>query len=356
MNSATDFSRTNAHSNPQTDQTTRQQTDPLAGSGLVVVDKPAGMTSHDVVGKLRRIFRTKKVGHAGTLDPMATGVLVAGIERGTKILAHMVAATKSYQATIRLGASTTTDDAEGEFLPAEEISAGLSQSQIQARLAALSHDEIYAAAAAWTGTVEQVPAKVSAIKIDGKRAHQRIRDGEHVEIPARTVTISSFEIHSINRSTNSDNDQHSDNDQYSEMRGTHINGSWIDIECTIACSSGTYIRSLARDIGSDLGVGGHLTALRRTQVGPYSITDAKSLDELADAPAISLSLDEALTRTYPTWQVTEQQARDLSMGKRLPACGLDGIHTALAPDGRAIALVTEATEIKTIFVARPSTL
>ena len=140
------------------------------------------------------------------------------------------------------------------------------------------------------------------------------------------------------------------------MRGTHINGSWIDIECTIACSSGTYIRSLARDIGSDLGVGGHLTALRRTQVGPYSITDAKSLDELADAPAISLSLDEALPRTYPTWQVTEQQARDLSMGKRLPACGLDGIHTALAPDGRAIALVTEATEIKTIFVARPSTL
>ena len=365
MNSATDFSRTNAQSNLQTDQPTKQQTDSLAGSGLVVVDKPAGMTSHDVVGKLRRIFRTKKVGHAGTLDPMATGVLVAGIERGTKFLAHMVAATKSYQATIRLGAGTTTDDAQGDFLPSEEISAGLSQSQIQARLAALSDDEIYAAAAAWTGTVEQVPAKVSAIKIDGKRAHQRVRDGEHVEIPARTVTISSFEIHSINRSTDSENtdtentdnkNTDSDNDQHSEMKGSETSGGWIDIACTVACSSGTYIRSLARDIGADLGVGGHLTVLRRTQVGPYSITDAQSLDELADAPAVSLSLDEALTRAYPTWQVTEQQAHDLSMGKRLPACGLDGIHAAVAPDGRAIALVTEGTEIRTIFVARPSTL
>lgn len=353
MNSATDFSHTNVQSNPQTDQPTKQQTkqqtDSLAGSGLVVVDKPAGMTSHDVVGKLRRIFRTKKVGHAGTLDPMATGVLVAGIERGTKFLAHMVAATKGYQATIRLGAGTTTDDAEGDFLLPEEISAGLSQSQIQARLAALSDDEIYAAAAAWTGTVEQVPAKVSAIKIDGKRAHQRVRDGEHVEIPARTVTISSFEIHSINRSTDSENTD-------SAWKGSEISGGWIDIECTVACSSGTYIRSLARDIGADLGVGGHLTALRRTQVGAYSITDAQSLDELADVPAISLSLDEALTRTYPIWQVTDQQAHDLSMGKRLPACGLDGIHAAVAPDGRAIALVTEGAEIKTIFVARPSTL
>lgn len=128
MNSATDFSRTNAQSSPQTDQPTKQQTkqqtDSLAGSGLVVVDKPAGMTSHDVVGKLRRIFRTKKVGHAGTLDPMATGVLVAGIERGTKFLAHMVAATKSYQATIRLGAGTTTDDAEGDFLPPKKFLPG----------------------------------------------------------------------------------------------------------------------------------------------------------------------------------------------------------------------------------------
>lgn len=208
--------------------------------------------------------------------------------------------------------------------------------------------------------MEQVPAKVSAIKIDGKRAHQRVRDGEHVEIPARTVTISSFDIHSINRSTDSGNtdgeNTDGDNDQHSEIKGSEISGGWIDIECTVACSSGTYIRSLARDIGAELGVGGHLTTLRRTQVGPYSITDAQSLDELADAPAISLSLDEALTRTYPTWQVTEQQAHDLSMGKRLPACGLDGIHAALAPDGRAIALVTEGAEIKTIFVARPSTL
>ncbi|MDK8562444.1 tRNA pseudouridine(55) synthase TruB [Corynebacterium pseudodiphtheriticum] len=327
MNSATDFS----------------QPDPLDGSGLVVVDKPAGMTSHDVVGKLRRIFRTKKVGHAGTLDPMATGVLVAGIKRGTKFLAHMVAADKTYQATIRLGAATTTDDAEGDFLPATTIEDGLNQEQVSVRLSGLSDDDIAAAVASWTGTVEQVPAKVSAVKIAGKRAHQRVREGEDVEIPARTVTINQFTVHSIRRGSD-------------DETGT----AFIDIACTVTCSSGTYIRSLARDIGSDLGVGGHLTQLRRTHVGPYGLSDAATLDELADDPQLSLSLDDALQRSYPHWQVTEQQATDLSMGKRLPACGLDGVVVAIAPNGQAIALVTETTgaraEIKTVFVARPSTL
>lgn len=323
MNSASNFS----------------QPDPLSGSGVVVVDKPAGMTSHDVVGKLRRIFRTKKVGHAGTLDPMATGVLVAGIERGTKFLAHMVAATKTYQATMRLGAATTTDDAEGEFLPVAETFPGNTDDDIMQRLAEVSDERIGAACAAWTGTVEQVPAKVSAIKIAGKRAHQRVRDGEDIVIPARSVTIHRFDIHAIQRGNG--------------------DGHFIDIECTVSCSSGTYIRSLARDIGTDLGVGGHLTALRRTQVGPYTLADAASLDELAAQPRLSLSLDEALIRSYPSWKVSEQQAQDLSMGKRLPACGLNGVHAAIAPDGRAIALVKEndkGTEIKTVFVARPSTL
>lgn len=314
------------------------QPDPLEGSGIVVVDKPAGMTSHDVVGKLRRIFRTKKVGHAGTLDPMATGVLVAGLERGTKFLAHMVAATKTYQATIRLGAATSTDDAEGELLSPASVFPDSTKTDITARLTALTDEQISAACAAWTGTVEQIPAKVSAIKINGKRAHQRVREGEEVEIPARTVTIEQFNIHDIRRIFEHDGKQ------------------FIDIDCTVSCSSGTYIRSLARDIGLDLGVGGHLTALRRTQVGPYTLADAASLEELAEQAALSLGLDEALLRSYPKWQISEDQALDLSMGKRLPAQGLDGVHAATAPDGRVIALVKESKEIQTVFVARPSTL
>lgn len=298
--------------------------DALANSGLVIVDKHEGMTSHDVVSKIRRTFSTKKVGHAGTLDPMATGVLVLGLERGTKFLAHMVASTKSYAATIRLGAATTTDDREGETI------ASASPDQ----LAAITETKISDAVKQFRGSIMQRPAAVSAIKIDGKRAHQRVREGEKVEIPARPVTISRYDILEIRR-----------------------DAAFIDIDVEVDCSSGTYIRSLARDLGEELGVGGHLTALRRTQVGPFTLDNAVTLEKLEENPHVSLTLDQALAASYPVLSVSEKEASDLAMGKWLTPRGLKGIHAAVDPHGRAIALVKEqGKRLATIFVARPSTL
>lgn len=295
--------------------------DPAINSGLVIVDKPAGMTSHDVVSKLRRAFSTRRVGHAGTLDPMATGVLVVGIERGTRFLAHLVATTKSYEATIRLGASTTTDDREGDILSSADASM-------------LDDEKITAAVAELTGDIMQKPASVSAIKIDGKRAHERVRDGEVVDIPARPVTVSEFEIL----------DHRSD-------------GEFIDLDVRVHCSSGTYIRSLARDLGDALGVGGHLTALRRTEVGPFTLGDAIPLADLQENPRLSLNLDEALSRSYPVLDVTEEEGEALSMGKWLEPRGLKGIHAAVTPAGQAIALIEEkGKRLATVFVARPNTL
>lgn len=296
-------------------------TDSLASSGLVVVDKPAGMTSHDVVSRLRRIFGTRKVGHAGTLDPLATGVLVAGINRGTKFLAHLVAATKAYDATIRLGAATTTDDSEGDLLSRHDASP-------------LDDDEVLRAVTGFTGEIMQRPAAVSAIKIDGKRAHELVREGEEVEIPARPVTVSRFDVHALRRT-----------------------GSFLDLDVSVACSSGTYIRSLARDLGAALQVGGHLTALRRTEVGPFTLADARTLENLADNSQLSLTLDESLTRSYPVLAVTAEEAEALAMGKWLSPRGLQGTHAAVSPDGRAVALVKEqGKRLSTVFVARPSTL
>lgn len=296
-------------------------TDPLARSGLVIVDKPAGMTSHDVVGKLRRYFHTRKVGHAGTLDPMATGVLVAGIERGTKFLAHLVATTKAYDATIRLGAATSTDDAEGEVVSAGDTSA-------------VTEAAIDAAVAGLTGDIMQRPAAVSAIKVAGKRAYERVRAGESVELAARPVTVTSFVVHDVNR----------------------VDG-FIDVDVSVECSSGTYIRSLARDLGAALGCGGHLTALRRTKVGPFALADATSLTSLEDAPVLSLSLDKALIRCYPVLEVSESEAGALAMGQWLSPRGLVGVHAAVDPQGKAIALVKEqGKRLATVFVSRPSTL
>lgn len=295
--------------------------DALAGSGLVVVDKPAGMTSHDVVGKLRRIFSTKRVGHAGTLDPMATGVLVLGVERGTRFLAHMVTATKAYDATIRLGATTTTDDAEGD-VTAQTGAVDVSPGQVTAKVRDL------------TGEIMQRPSSVSAIKIDGKRAHQRVREGEQVEIPARPVTVSTFEIREQRRA-----------------------GEFLDLDVTVSCSSGTYIRALARDLGEALGTGGHLTALRRTEVGPFSLADAVTLSDLTNLPRLSLSLDESLMRCFPVLQITETEGEALAMGKWLEPRGLSGIHAAVTPAGKAVALIQEkGKRLATVFVARPNTL
>ena len=295
--------------------------DPLATSGIVVVDKPAGMTSHDVVARLRRFFGTRKVGHAGTLDPMATGVLVAGIERGTKLLAHLVAEDKVYETTIRLGASTTTDDAEGATVDTHDAS-GVTDEAIRAEVAKL------------TGTIMQVPSKVSAIKIDGRRAHELVRAGEEVDIPAREVTIHAFDLGEIRR-----------------------DGEFVDVDARVHCSSGTYIRSLGRDLGAALGVGGHLIALRRSRVGSFSLTDARTLEQLEDSAELSLNLDEALVRAWPVLDVTAEEYDALAMGKWLEPRGLKGVHAAVGPDGRAVALVKEkGKRLATVFVARPSTL
>lgn len=305
--------------------------DPLANSGLVVVDKPQGMTSHDVVGKLRRIFGTRKVGHAGTLDPMATGVLVVGIERGTKFLAHMVASTKAYDATIRLGAATDTDDAEGTVISCTSA-------------AKVNDEELDAEIAALTGEILQKPAKVSAIKINGKRAHQLVREGKDVEIPARPVTVMSFVVLDRRRVNELDPE-------------TGEAFEFYDLDVSVACSSGTYIRSLARDLGEALGVGGHLTALRRTEVGPFTLADARTLEDLTENPMMSLSLDEALIRSYPRLNVTDAEAKALAMGKWLEPRGLKDVHVAVSPQGEAVALVKEkGKRLSTVFVARPSTL
>jgi tRNA pseudouridine55 synthase len=270
-------------------------------SGLVIVDKPGGMTSHDVVARLRRILRTRKIGHAGTLDPMATGVLVCGVGRGTKLLGHLALDTKAYTATIRLGAATTTDDAEGEVLSTADA-VGVTDAAIATGMAAL------------TGAIEQVPSSVSAVKIDGKRAYARVRAGEDVVLPARPVTVSAFDLLA--------------------RRGT-------DLDVAVACSSGTYVRALARDLGTALGVGGHLTALRRTRVGPFTLEHARTLEDLEADPGLSLPLDDAVGVAFPRRDLDAALAADISHGRPLPAGGVTGTYGVFAPDGRALALVTD---------------
>lgn len=298
-------------------------TDPLSRSGIVVVDKPLAMTSHDVVARLRKIFGTRKVGHAGTLDPMATGVLVVGIERGTKLLAHLVADDKVYESTIRLGATTDTDDAEGTVLSTAPT-VQVTDAQIASGIAAL------------TGEILQVPAAVSAIKIDGRRAHELARAGEEVKIPPRRVTVESFDLLDTRRAPD---------------------GGFIDLDVRVHCSSGTYIRSLARDLGAQLGVGGHVLALRRLRSGPFDISQARRLEELEQQPRLSLSMDEALVAGWPVLKVSQEEFDALAMGKWLAPRGLRGVHAAQGPDGRVVALVKEqGKRLATVFVARPSTL
>ena len=297
--------------------------------GIVVVDKPAGMTSHDVVSRCRRIFGTRKVGHAGTLDPMATGVLVIGIERATKILGLITATEKSYAATIRLGRSTTTDDAEGEVL--QDI-----------RTSEITDEQIAAGVADLRGEISQRPSAVSAIKVGGKRAYQLAREGEQVELAARTVRVDRFEVLSVRR-----------------------DGPFVDLDVEVDCTSGTYIRALARDLGAGLredgregiSVGGHLTALRRTRVGGYGLEHARTLDELAERAALSYSLDEACLAAFPRRDVTGAQAVDAAHGRPLPAAGIDGVHAATDAQGRVIALLEDrGPRTKSVVVIRPATL
>ncbi|WP_344411992.1 tRNA pseudouridine(55) synthase TruB [Pseudonocardia ailaonensis] len=272
------------------------------------------MTSHDVVSRLRRILRTRKVGHAGTLDPMATGVLVCGVDRGTKLLGHLALDTKAYAATIRLGASTTTDDAEGEVLAESPVD--------------VSDEAMAAGIATLTGDIMQVPSSVSAVKIDGQRAYARVRAGEDVVIPARPVTVSEFTL--------------------LERRGA-------DLDVVVSCTSGTYVRALARDLGAGLGVGGHLTALRRTRVGPFDLTHARTLEQLEADPALSLDLAGAVATAFPRRDVDASAAVDVGHGKRLAAAGLPGTYGVFAPDGRVLALMADAGELaKPVVVLAPA--
>ncbi|WP_457966593.1 tRNA pseudouridine(55) synthase TruB [Arthrobacter sp. D1-29] len=297
-------------------------------SGLVIVDKPQGWTSHDVVGRMRRLAGTRKVGHAGTLDPMATGVLVVGINKATRLLTYIVGTSKTYTATIRLGQSTITDDAEGDVIAS--ISA-----------AAVTNEEIHDGVAALTGQIQQVPSSVSAIKVNGERAYARVRSGENVKLAARPVTIHRFEVHSIRREPA---------------------GGVVDVDVTVECSSGTYIRALARDLGDALGVGGHLTALRRTHVGPYSLDQARTLEQLAEELQV-LEMSQAARALMPNRELTADETTEISFGRRIPAgspagdplaATVENPAAAFAPDGSLVALLADSGSFaKPVLVFAP---
>ncbi|MCA0296030.1 MAG: tRNA pseudouridine(55) synthase TruB [Actinobacteria bacterium] len=268
---------------------------PATGDGLVVVDKPQGWTSHQVVGRCRRLLGTRKVGHAGTLDPMATGVLLVGVNRATRLLGHLAGHDKTYTATILLGASTVTDDAEGELVEWRGA-AGITEADVRG------------AVPAFTGVISQVPSAVSAIKVDGKRAYARVRAGEQVELKAREVTVSRFEVTAVRPSAS-----------FGWLGGAATDAPTLEVDVEVDCSSGTYIRALARDLGAALGTGGHLTALRRTRVGGFGL-DLVALDEAGlagdDAPPL-LGLADVARRAFPVVEVDARQAREIGYGRSL---------------------------------------
>ena len=279
----------------------------MAVDGFIVVDKPGGMTSHDVVARVRRLAKTRRVGHGGTLDPMATGVLIVGVNRATRLLTYVIGARKSYLATIRLGESTVTDDAEGE-ITARSSAAGVSDEAIRAGLAAQM------------GEIDQVPSAVSAIKINGQRAYKRVREGEDVKLPPRRVTVHSMDVLAIRRP-----------------------GDVTDVDVDVTVSSGTYIRAIARDLGRALGVGGHLTALRRTAVGDFGIDVASTLADLEErAPdVIGVPLAEAARRAFPQRTVTPDEAKVLRHGGPLDPIGTDGPYAVFDESGEVLAIVSE---------------
>ncbi|MFD9648844.1 tRNA pseudouridine(55) synthase TruB [Streptomyces sp. NPDC059082] len=285
-------------------------TAPPPPAGVLTANRAGRFTSHDVVAKMRGIARTRRVGHAGTLDPMATGVLVLGVERATKLLGHLALTEKEYLGTIRLGQTTITDDAEGE------ITASVDASKV-------TREQIDAGVAELTGAIMQVPSKVSAIKIDGKRSYARVRGGEEFEIPARPVTVSSFQVYDVREATAED--------------GTPV----VDLVVSVVCSSGTYIRALARDLGAGLGVGGHLTALRRTRVGPDKLDSARTLDQLQEDLTV-MPVAEAAAAAFPRWDVDEKRAKLLLNGVRLEMPEYPkGAVAVFGPGGKLLALVED---------------
>ncbi|MDX6286827.1 MAG: tRNA pseudouridine55 synthase [Frankiales bacterium] len=269
----------------------------MTTDGIVVIDKPAGWTSHDVVARVRRQLGVKKVGHAGTLDPMATGVLIVGVLRATRLLGFLAGTDKEYLATMRLGAATNTDDADGDVIAAADASG-------------VTDDAVLAATRALTGDIMQVPSSVSAIKVDGVRAYKLARAGESPELPARPVRVAEFEV---------------------------LARSGVDVDVRVVCSSGTYVRALARDVGATLGVGAHLTVLRRTRVGSFTLADAQVLDGPGDLLIIRLA--DAVAATFPRLDVDEDTARRIGQGQKVPLPGVLGPTGVFGPDGSVVALV-----------------
>jgi tRNA pseudouridine55 synthase len=294
----------------------------VTSDGLVIVDKPAGCTSHDVVARIRRLAGTRKVGHAGTLDPPATGVLVVGVNRATRLLHHLVLTDKSYSATIRLGAATVTDDATGAVVATASADG-------------VGFDAVRSAMAVFVGDIDQVPSAVSAVKVDGQRAYKSARRGEAVELAPRRVTVSRFDA----------------------LEFTRPGAEVLDVRVEVDCSSGTYVRALARDLGQRLGVGGHLTELRRTRVGPFGLDVARTLDELGELDdPITFDLPQAVRAAMPVREVSLAEARELSFGRRIDAAGMTGTYAALDPAGTVVALLTEQDDLgRPVLVFTPST-
>jgi tRNA pseudouridine55 synthase len=305
--------------------------DLAALSGILLVDKPKGITSHDAVARARRLAGTRKVGHAGTLDPMATGLLLLGINSSTRLLTYLVGLDKEYTATIRLGVTTASDDAEGEVVTVTDASA-------------IEPDAIAAGIAELTGPIDQVPSTVSAIKIGGKRAYALARAGEEVELAARSVVISEFEI----------------------LAAPRVVDGMVDVDVRVVCSSGTYIRALARDLGAGLGVGGHLTALRRTRVGPFSVDDALVLPERGvevDIAPLVLEPAAVAGAILPTVGVDAETVRLLEHGRRVAidradvapvGAASDDPVAVIAPDGHLVGLVMIDDGVARVLVNFPT--
>jgi tRNA pseudouridine55 synthase len=287
----------------------------MAAPGILLVDKPGGMTSHDVVARARRALGTRKIGHAGTLDPMATGLLLLGVEGATRLLTFIVGLDKTYQATIRLGVSTDTDDADGQTVGQTDASS-------------LASTAILDAIAPLTGRISQVPSTYSAIKVDGRRAYDLARSGQEVELKAREVTVSRFEV-------------------VAERRQADV----VDLDVVVDCSSGTYIRSLARDLGAALGVGGHLTALRRTRIGAFEVADAVGVEQIADRPLLAPA--PVAASVLGRFDVTADEARDLRHGKRLTGAAVrlaQDPTAAIDPDGVLVGIVgSRGPDVKSVM-------
>jgi tRNA pseudouridine55 synthase len=282
--------------------------------GILLVDKPGGITSHDVVSRARRALGTRKIGHAGTLDPMATGLLVLGVEGATRLLTYIVGADKTYEATILLGVSTDSDDADGVETSRTDATA-------------VTDDSIAAGIADLTGDIEQVPSTVSAIKVAGRRAYDLARAGEEVELKARRVTVSRFDVRAV-------------------RRGEGV----VELDVVVDCTSGTYIRALARDLGRALGVGGHLTMLRRTRIGAFDVAAAASVDDIAEERLVNPAT--AASVVVGAIAVGEDEARDLRHGKRIDGGGrLTGaVAAAIDPDGRLVGIVEKrGAQLKSVM-------